>query len=131
MINLYTVVRLRILYGKEPEEIMPLILPYGLNFDLKILGSASSMSTLSEISSLLQERLGSVFVSYEEFRQNINRLHRDMLHKVWYGYPFSISIIFSLLRLKEIEAGNLMAVAEGIHHHLPQEEIETMLLLQK
>ncbi len=128
LLNLYTLVRLRVLYRMEPEEILPFLVPYGLGFDMKTLGAAAGLSTLTEISALLHDRLGEAFGSYHAFRQVVNRYHITLLRKVWYGYPFKISVIFSLLRLKEIETENLKALVEGVHYRLPAEEIETMLV---
>jgi len=128
LLNLYTLVRLRILYRMEPEEILPFLLPYGLRFDMKTLGAAAGLSTLAEISALLHDRFGTTFESYHVFRQVVARYHITLLRKVWYGYPFKISVIFSLLRLKEIEIENLKALVEGIHYQLPAEEIKKMLV---
>ena len=128
LLNLYTVVRLRVLYGLDPEEIVPFLVPYGQIFDLEILGKAATLSTLSEISSLLQGKLEEPFGTYFAFRKVVNRHHLKTLHRVWYGYPFKISVIFSLLRLKEIETDNLRVLVEGVHYRLPSEEIKTMLV---
>ena len=128
LLNLYTVVRLRVLYGLDPEEIVPFLVPYGRMFDLGTLGEAAALSTLTEISSLLQGRLEEPFGTYFAFRKVVNHHHLKALRRVWYGYPFKISVIFSLLRLKEIETDNLRALVEGVHYRLPSEEIKTMLV---
>jgi V/A-type H+-transporting ATPase subunit C len=128
LLNLYTVVRLRVLYRMEPEEILPFLVPYGSGFDMKTLGAAAGLATLADISSLFHERFGEAFGSYHAFRRVIHRYHMATLRKAWLGYPFKISVIFSLLRLKEIETENLKALAEGIHYRLPADEIETMLV---
>jgi len=125
--NLYTVVRLRILYRMDPEEILPFLIPYSLRLTPALLGKASNLSTLSELSRLLEGILGSTFDTYHEFRRAVGREHLRRLHRAWYGYPFKISILFSLLRLKEIEAENLNVLIEGIRYRLPPEEIGHML----
>ena len=128
LLNLYTLVRLRVLYRLEPEEILPFLVPYGAKFDMKTLGAAAGLTTLAEMSSLLRDRLGEPFDSYYAFRKAAHSHHIASLRKAWFGYPFKISVIFSLLRLKEIEAENLKALVEGLHYRLPPEEIETMLV---
>ena len=126
-LNLYTILRLRILYRMEPEEILPFLIPYGLKLNLASLGRAPGFSTLSELSDMMRNSLGISFESYHEFRKELGRYHLRQLQKAWYGYPFKLSILFSLLRLKEIEAENLNILVEGIYYRLPPEEIKTML----
>ncbi len=128
ILNLYTVVRLRILYRLEPEEIVPFLVPYGLELDMKVLAAAAGMTTLSEISDTVHEKIGSAFSGYHEFRHALAEYHLRMLRRVWYGYPFKLSVIFSLLRMKEIEVKNIRSLAEGLFYRLPREEIAKMLV---
>ncbi|BBG66314.1 hypothetical protein NNO_1611 [Hydrogenimonas sp.] len=127
ILNLYTVVRLRILYGLEPEEIVPFLAPYGLSFDMAALAEAAGMSTIGEISDLVHEKVGRPFSGYHEFRQALAQYHMKTLRGVWYGYPFKLSIIFSLLRMKEMEIRDIRSLIEGVHYRLPREEIEKMI----
>ena len=71
---------------------------------------------------------GEVFDDYETFRQKLYAYHRKQLLSVWSGYPFSLAIPFSLLRLIEIEISDLRAITEGITFGLESEEIRTMMV---
>ncbi len=127
LLNLYTIVRLRIIYRLEPEEIIPFLIPYGFRLDIKRAASLANLATLSEVSEAVSDRIGRPFFGYQEFRQAVAAYHRAQLQAVWYGYPFKISIIFALLRMKEIELKKIRALAEGIHYRLPSGEIEKMV----
>ncbi|WP_200763065.1 V-type ATPase subunit [Nitrosophilus alvini] len=127
MLNLFTIVRFRTVYKMAPEEIIPFLMPYGWKFDIKFLGKVANLSTLSEISAAIEEVLKNSFYSYHEFRQAVYRYHMDSLKRVWFGYPFKMSVIFALLRMKEIEIKNIRAVVEGIYYRLPQDDIKKLL----
>ncbi len=45
---------------------------------------------------------------------------------VWSGYPFSIALPFSLLRLMEIEIADIRAITEGVSFGLDSREIAAM-----
>ncbi len=127
LMNLYTLVRLRVLYALEVEEIVPFFIPYGYRFDIASLSSFSAVTTLSELSESVHKRVGGTFSSFDEFKIVLASYHMDLLREVWYGYPFKLSVIFSLLRMKEIESRKLRALVEGIFYRLPPEEIQKMV----
>ncbi|WP_457594423.1 V-type ATPase subunit [Hydrogenimonas sp.] len=127
LLNLYTIVRLRTIYRLEPEEIIPFLIPYGFRFDIKKLASLANLATLSDISEAVSDTIRRPFSGYQEFRQAVAAYHAAQLQSVWYGYPFKISVIFSLLRMKELELKRIRALVEGIHYRLPAEEIEKMV----
>ena len=127
MLNLFTIVRFRTVYGMAPEQVIPFLVEYGWRFNMKFLGNVSGISTVSELSAAIEEKLKISFRSYHEFRKAVYRYHMNSLERVWYGYPFRISVIFSLLRMKKIEIQNIRAVAEGVYYRLPPKDIKKML----
>ncbi len=126
ILNLYTILRLKIIYKFEPEEVAIFLVPYGNVFDLEELVEISAAKTVSEISGFTHKKLGRTFSGYHEFRQALMDYHMKILHKVWYGYPFKLSVVFSLLRMKEIETKKIRSIVEGVYFRLPREEISKM-----
>ncbi len=126
-LNLYTIVRLRLLYKKEPEEVVPFLVPYGIAFGMKELSKVAGMSGIGEISDALHGKIGTPFGGYREFMRALREFHMRAIERVWYGYPFKISVIFSLLRMKELEIKDIRALVEGLYYGLPEDEIAKMV----
>ncbi len=126
-LNLYTIVRLRLLYKKEPEEVVPFLVPYGIAFGMKELSKVAGMSGIGEISDALHGKIGTPFSGYREFMRALREFHMRAIERVWYGYPFKISVIFSLLRMKELEIKDIRALVEGLYYGLPEDEIAKMV----
>ena len=126
-LNLYTIVRLRVLYKKEPEEVVPFLVPYGIAFGMKELSKVAGMSGIGEISDALHGKIGTSFGGYREFMRAVREFHMRAINRVWYGYPFKISVIFSLLRMKELEIKDIRALVEGVYYRLPEDEIAKMI----
>ncbi len=126
-LNLYTIVRLRLLYKKEPEEVVPFLVPYGIAFGMKELSKVAGMSGIGEISDALHGKIGTPFGGYREFVRALREFHMRAIERVWYGYPFKISVIFSLLRMKELEIKDIRALVEGLYYGLPEDEIAKMV----
>jgi vacuolar-type H+-ATPase subunit C/Vma6 len=128
LLNLYNLVKFRLLYKRSVEETLSMMLPYAEKFTLAALTELSSAPDLKTLSIRMKPIFGEVFDDYETFRQKLYAYHRKQLLSVWSGYPFSLAIPFSLLRLIEIEISDLRAITEGIAFGLESEEIRTMMV---
>lgn len=128
LLNLYNLVKFRLLYRKTTEETLSHMLPFSKNFTLKELAGLCKVETLQQLSLAIEPVLGEKFNDYETFRYVLYRYHRKQLLSVWSGYPFSIAIPFSLLRLIEIEISDLRAISEGLSFGLKSKEIMTMIV---
>lgn len=128
LLNLYNLVKFRILYKRSVEETLSMMLPYAEKFTLETLTNLSSARDLQTLSTRMKPVLGLAFEDYETFRQVLYGYHRKQLLSVWSGYPFSLAIPFSLLRLLEIEISDLRAITEGIAFGLESKEISTMMV---
>ena len=126
LLNLYNLVKFRLLYQLSVEETLSNMLPYAEKFTIPALTELCSAKSLQELSVLIKPVLGEGFDDYETFRQLLYRYHRKQLLSVWSGYPFSLSLPFSLLRLIEIEISDLRAITEGIAFGLNSKEITSM-----
>lgn len=126
LLNLYNLVKFRLLYGLSVEETLSNMLPYAETFTIAALTELCNAKSLQELSVLIKPVLGEGFADYETFRQLLYRYHRKQLLSVWSGYPFSLSLPFSLLRLMEIEILDLRAITEGIAFALDSKEITGM-----
>jgi len=126
--NILTCVRLRVIYGLQPEEVFPFIMPYGYRLKPEVLIKLVSAGSLSQISAVLKDSLGFGFSDFVSLRKAVYRYHIEQVNTVWYGYPFRLSVPFGFLRLKEIEITNLKAVFEGVRLGVPEEEIRKMLV---
>ena len=128
LLNLYNLVKYRLLYRLSVEETLSNMLPYAEKFTIPALHELCAAKNLEELSSHVKPVLGKGFNSYETFRQVLYSYHIKQLLTVWSGYPFSLAIPFSLLRLMEIEINDLRAITEGVAFDLGQKEIAAMLL---
>ncbi|MEA3456298.1 MAG: V-type ATPase subunit [Campylobacterota bacterium] len=126
LLNLYTLVKLRLLYSLSTEETLTYMLPFAEKFKLEELAGLCAAKNLQELSSTIEPTLNEKFHNYETFRKALYRYHRKYLLSAWCGYPFSIAIPFSLLRLMEIEVSNLRAITEGVAFGLEKKEIMMM-----
>ena len=126
--NLFTTVRLRIIYRLPPEDIIPLIVPFGYRLSLKDFFYISKTRSLSEISQYVSSKIGVKFNDFVSLRKEIYNYHLSQINRVWYGYPFRFSVPFGFLRLKEIEIMNIRAVLEGVYYRLSPEEISKMVV---
>lgn len=128
ILNLYNLVKFRLLYRQSTEETLLHMLPFAENFTIDLLSELSSVHTLHQLSVAVEPILGHKFDDYETFRQVLYSYHRKQLLSVWSAYPFSIAIPFSFLRLIEIEILDLIAISQGISFGLDHEEIMTMVV---
>ena len=126
LLNLYNLVKFRLLYGLCVEETLSNMLPYAEKFTITALTELCSAKSLQELSDRIKPVLGEGFGDYETFRQVLYGYHRKQLLSVWSGYPFSLALPFSLLRLIEIEIEDLRAITEGIAFGLDSKEISSM-----
>lgn len=127
-INLYTIFRLRTIYNTKREDIVPFLFPYGLNYDIKKLNTFLDFTTLDQFSEALKRIYKDPFDDISSFRQSLYKEHNRVLNTLWHGYPFKISVLFALLRLKEIEIQNLNAILEGIKYDQPKKDIYRMII---
>ena len=128
LLNLYNLVKFRLLNKRSVEETLLMMLPYTDKFSLEVLTELSSSMDIKTLSVHMKPIFGEVFDDYETFRQKLYSYHRKQLFSVWSGYPFSLAIPFSLLRLIEIEISDLRAITEGIAFGLESKEISTMMV---
>ncbi len=128
LLNLYNLVKFRLLYGLSVEETLSNMLPYAEKFTIATLTELCSAKNLQELSDRIKPVLGEGFDDYETFRQILYRYHRKQLLSVWSGYPFSLALPFSLLRLMEIEISDLRAIIEGVSFGLDSKEVSAMMV---
>jgi len=126
LLNLYNLVKSRLLYHQSVEETLSFMLPYAAHFKIDELAQLCSAESLQALSRRIQPVLGEGFDDYEAFRKVLYRYHRSILQSVWSGYPFSIALPFSLLRLIEIAILDLRAITEGVSFGLGRDEIMAM-----
>jgi vacuolar-type H+-ATPase subunit C/Vma6 len=126
LLNLYNLVKFRLLYRQSVEETLLYMLPYGERFKLEELALLCDAGTIEQLSRSVEPVLGEGFDDYETFRKVLYRYHRQQLQSVWSGYPFSIALPFSLLRLIEIEIMDLRAITEGVAFGFAGSEIMAM-----
>jgi len=126
LLNLYNLVKFRLLYGLSIEETLSNMLPYAEKFTIAALTELCSVKSLQELSVRIKPMLGEGFDDYETFRKLLYRYHKKQLLSVWSGYPFSLALPFSLLRLIEIEISDLRAITEGVAFALDSKEISSM-----
>ena len=98
----------------------------GERFTIGELALLCDAGTIEQLSRSVEPVLGEGFDDYETFRKVLFNYHRQQLLSVWSGYPFSIALPFSLLRLIEIEISDLRAVTEGVAFGLGSSEIIAM-----
>ena len=128
LINLITVLKMRVVYHLPVEDIMPFIIPSGYRLKMEDFIEMSSFRSISQYSDYLSDRLGIKFEDFTSFRKKIYSYHIKQINRVWIGYPFKFSVPFGIARLKEIELMNIKAVYEGIRYRVSQKEIERMLV---
>ena len=128
LLNLYNLVKFRLLYKHSKEETLHYMFPYTHNFNLNTLSLLCDINDIKQLSAKIEPLLGEPFDSYESFRRALYNYHKKQLFAVWSHYPFSLSIPFSLLRLIEIEISDLRSITEGIAFDLDKDEIIQMIV---
>ena len=128
LINLITVLKMRIIYNLPVEDIMPFVIPSGYRLKMKDFIELSSFRSISQFSDYLSNKLGIKFEDFTSFRKKIYGYHIKQINRVWIGYPFKFSVPFGTARLKEIELMNIKTVYEGVRYRIGQKEIERMLV---
>jgi len=128
LLNLYNLVKFRILYQLTIEETLTYMFPYAENFNINDLALLCDIQNIQQLSSKIEPIVGESFDSYESFRRVLYRYHRKKLLSIWSGYPFSIAIPFSLLRLIEIEISDLRTITEGVIFELDSHNISEMIV---
>ncbi|WP_457567456.1 V-type ATPase subunit [Desulfurobacterium sp.] len=128
LINIITIVRLKFIYRFNTDTIMQFVVPFGNIVNSEEIKHLLKLEKLSDISSLLPSVFKRPIKDFTDLRKELYNYHINIINKVWYGYPFKLSIPFALLRLKEIEIKNLKACIEGVYFGLPEKEIERMLV---
>ena len=128
LLNLYNLVKFRLLYDLSVEETLSHMLPYTGKFSISLLSEFCNVRDLQELSSKIKPFMTEGFEDYETFRKVLYAYHKEALMSVWSGYPFSLTIPLSLLRLIEIEILNLRVITEGISFGLDSKEILAMMV---
>jgi len=128
LLNLYNLVKFRLIYRQSAEETLTYMLPYAERFKMEELAKLCDVASIKQLSQKVEPLLGKSFSDYESFRKVLYHYHRQRLLSVWSGYPFSIALPFSLLRLMEIEIADLRAIVEGVDFGLDNREITGMTI---
>ncbi len=128
LINLITVLKMRIIYNLPVEEIMPFVLPSGYRLKTEDFIELCSLRSISQFSDYISNILGIKFDDFTSFRKKIYGYHIKQINRVWIGYPFKFSVPFGIARLKEIEVMNIKTVYEGVRYKAGQNEIKRMLV---
>lgn len=128
LLNLYNLVKFRLIYQQSVEETLTYMLPYAERFKMEELAQLCDVASIKQLSQKIEPLLGKSFSDYESFRKVLYHYHRQRLLSVWSGYPFSIALPFSLLRLIEIEIADLRAITEGVNFGLEHREISEMTI---
>ncbi|WP_457569117.1 V-type ATPase subunit [Desulfurobacterium sp.] len=128
LINIITAVRLKFIYKFDENSIPDFIIPFGNEINDKNIKKLLELDKLSNITYLFPKIFKNPIKDFTDLRKELYRYHINTINKVWFGYPFKLSIPFALLRLKEIEIKNLKACIEGIYFGLPEKEIKRMLV---
>ncbi|PHR57895.1 MAG: hypothetical protein COA44_05360 [Arcobacter sp.] len=128
LLNLYNLVKFRLLYNHSIEETLSYMFPYTHNFNIDELSLLCHLKSLKQLSIKMEPILGKRFDSYESFRSVLYAYHKKQLLAVWSSYPFSISIPFSLLRLIEIEISDLRSITAGVSFDINKNEIIQMIV---
>ena len=127
-INILTIFRLRVFYNAQAHEILPFLFPYGLRFKQNNINTFLTLSSLSEFNIELEPFYKVEFDDLSSFKKMLYQDHYNILNSVWKGSPFKISIIFSLLRMKEIELKNIKSIIQGVKYSQSKEDMKRMLL---
>ncbi|WP_022846482.1 MULTISPECIES: V0D/AC39 family V-type ATPase subunit [unclassified Desulfurobacterium] len=128
LINIITVVRLKFIYQFDADTILQFVVPFGNIVNDNNVKKLLNLKKLSAVPSVFPAIFKKSIKDFTDLRRELYKYHIDVISKVWYGYPFKLSIPFALLRLKEIEIKNLKACIEGVYFGLPEKEIERMLV---
>jgi len=128
LLNLYNLVKFRLLYKLTIEETLTYMFPYAENFNINNLALLCDINNIQQLSSKIENIVGESFDSYESFRKVLYKYHMKRVLSIWSGFPFSIAIPFSLLRLIEIEISNLRTITEGVMHNIGSKEINEMIV---
>jgi len=128
LLNLYNLVKFRLLYNLTIEETLTYMFPYAENFNINNLALLCDINNIQELSNKIENIVGESFDSYEGFRKVLYKYHLKRVLSIWSGFPFSIAIPFSLLRLIEIEISNLRTITEGVMHNIGSKEINEMIV---
>jgi len=123
-LDIVTLVRFRLIEGLPPENVSPFLIARG-KLRQFLVGLLES-SNLEEFSSKLPFARNSR--SLGEFRKELYRFHVVSLRKLLLGMPFRPAVSFVVLRLKEVEKMNLIAVIEGLAGNFDKEQIEEMII---
>ncbi len=126
--NIITAVKFRIIFNLKPEQVFPYLIPFYYRVDREKLLKVLSAKTLTDVSDTLLSVVNQSFKDYTQLRKVMYTYHIEQIKKVWYGFPFKLSIPFAVLRLKEIEILNINTIYEGIKFNIGQEEIKRMLI---
>ncbi|WP_456480652.1 V0D/AC39 family V-type ATPase subunit [Nautilia sp.] len=129
LINIFTIMKYRIIYGLKIEDFFAYLLPYG-HLDKNKLQNLSMSNNLYEFAAALQKltNLPPKKHSFTSLKKELFSAYYESLKGVWYGYPFKLSVPFVFLMLKKREISNIKAVFTGFTYHLAKTEINDMVV---
>ncbi|ACM93421.1 hypothetical protein NAMH_0031 [Nautilia profundicola AmH] len=129
LINIFTVLKYKIIYSLKIEDFFPYLLPYG-NIDKNALQKLSSSENLYEFAQNLQDiiSLPSKNYSFTSLKKELFVNYYESLNKVWFGYPFKLSVPFVFLVLKKREIFNIKAVFTAFSYNISKKEIKDMVM---
>ncbi len=127
LINIFTVLKYKIIYNLKIEDFFPYLLPYGTIKKPK-LKSLSTAENLYEFTQNLQNiiNLPGNDYSFASLKKELFKNYYESLNRVWFGYPFKLSVPFVFLVLKKREISNIKAVWTAFSYNLAKNEIENM-----
>ncbi len=123
VINLITILKYKIIYSLQIEDFFAFIIPYG-NKTLSELKEIATSSNLYEFSN----KLGLNVNDYSLVKKMIFNNYYDSLKKVWFGYPFKLSVPFVFLQIKQKEIKNISSYITGLKYSLDKQELKKMVL---
>ena len=83
LLNLYNLVKFRLIYRQSVEETLSFMLPYAEKFKIEDLARLCDVGTIKQLSQKVEPLLGAGFSDYESFRKVLYRYHRQQLLSVW------------------------------------------------
>jgi V/A-type H+-transporting ATPase subunit C len=129
LINVFTVLKYKIIYSLKIEDFFSYLLPYG-NLDKNFLQKLSLCENLYEFTETLRIviKLPSKDYGYTSLKKELFSNYYASLNGVWFGYPFKLSVPFVFLVLKKREISNIKAVFTGFSYNVSKKEIQEMVV---
>ncbi len=133
IINIMTILRYRLFYDIEPDEVEKMVIPmkYMLNkTEVSMLCGATEEDFLELVEDTYYGRRVGEIKDLTDLEIGLYRIMRaTAVRLLSKGAPFHLGTIVGYLTLKEMEVTNLKSIAEGKRHLLSEEEISENLVM--